>query len=73
MCQAIPRHVLEVDGSTGRIDRDGVPSEINLAQVPGVAPGDYVIVYAGIALERVSAEDAQVMLAWYAAVAGLAE
>ena len=73
MCQAIPRNVLEVDGSTGRVDRDGASSAVNLAQVPGVARGDYVIVYAGIALERISVEDAHVMLAWYAAVAGPAE
>ena len=73
MCQAIPRRVLEAHGSAGRIDRDGVSTEVNLAQVAGVAPGDYVIVYAGMALERVSAEDAQVMLEFYAAVAGLGE
>ena len=73
VCQAIPRRLLEVDGITGRIDRDGVSSEVNLTQVPGVARGDYVIVYAGMALERVSAEDAAMLLEFYAAVAGVVE
>lgn len=63
MCQAIPRRVLEVATSRARVDIDGEPRWVPLAgALADLAPGEYVVVYAGLAVERVSPEEAEAQL-----------
>jgi hydrogenase expression/formation protein HypC len=55
VCLAVPGKVLSVTGDdpilrTGRVDFGGVVKEIQLAYVPEVAPGDYVLVHVGFAI-----------------------
>ncbi len=38
---------------------DGVEREIGTALVPDVQPGEYVIVHAGFAIQKLSAQEAQ--------------
>ena len=60
MCLAIPARVVErFDGNRAIVDLDGVRKEISLALVEGVAPGDYVIVHVGYALNRLDADEAE--------------
>ena len=68
MCQAIPRKVLETDatGSRARVDLDGEPTWVEAASLPGLQIGEYVVVYAGQALERMETAEAEEMLDWYA-------
>ena len=62
MCQVVPRQVLQVDDARAQVDIAGVPTWIDVALVPSLEPGDYVLVHAGLALERLSAEDAEAVL-----------
>lgn len=59
MCQGIPRLVLESANDRLRVDVDGAPRWMKASErVAGAAAGEYVIVYAGVALEKVSEDEA---------------
>lgn len=64
MCQAIPRPVLHVSGDRAEVLYDGVPTWVTVHGIPDLAVGEYVVVYAGNALERLAAADAEEMLAF---------
>lgn len=71
MCQAIPRRVLRVDGERIGVDCDGRPLGVSALGLPELAAGDYVLVYAGQALERLEASEAEALLALYADLAAI--
>jgi hydrogenase expression/formation protein HypC len=63
MCLAIPGKVISVDKSdpvmiTGKASFGGVVKDVNLAFVPDVKIGDYVIVHAGFALNILDESEA---------------
>ena len=63
MCQAIPRRVLEVSGDRALVDMDGIQRWVKLSSACGtVEPGSHVHVYAGVAIERMTEEEAQAQL-----------
>lgn len=67
MCLAIPAQVVELrPEGQAVIDLGGVRKEISLALVEDAAPGDYVIVHVGYALQKVDPEEAARTLALFA-------
>jgi len=68
MCQGVPRPVLEVAPGRLRVevDRDSRWMKAADALTREVRPGDYVIVYAGVAIESVSREEAEEQLRFLA-------
>ncbi len=59
MCLAIPGQVTEVSGKKGWVDYgDGTRREIDLTLVDARV-GDYVLVHAGFAIEKLDERDAQ--------------
>lgn len=68
MCLAIPAEVIEVDlsSSTAKVFISGVFKTISLAFVDNVAPGDYVLLHVGFALNKISAPEAKKTLALFA-------
>ncbi len=67
MCLAIPAKVVEIrEGEQALVDLSGVRKEISLALVEGVAPGDFVIVHVGYALQKVDPDEAERTLALFA-------
>jgi len=66
MCQAVPRRVLKIDGARAEVDYDGVSTWVTAAGIADLKVGEYLVVYAGQALERVDTAEAEEMLAWYA-------
>lgn len=73
MCQAIPRRVLAVAPGRLRVDYDGAPRWVEAPALPDVAIGDYVVVYAGQALEHMDTVEAEEMLAWYSELDSMLE
>ncbi len=64
MCLAIPGEILETHPSDlglrmGTVRFGGADREVCLEYVPEAAVGDYVIVHVGVALSRVSEEEAR--------------
>ncbi len=62
MCQAIPHKVLQVAEDRAEVLYDGEPIWIAVHGIPDVRIGEYLIVYAGQALERLPADEAEDML-----------
>ena len=64
MCLAIPGKVLSLAGNdpllrTGNVSFGGVIKQVNLAYVPDVQVGDYVIVHVGFAISRLETREAE--------------
>lgn len=62
MCIAIPSKVVAIQGKMATIDVSGVRRDVSLLLLPEeAAVGDYVLVHAGFAIQRIdraAAEDA---------------
>lgn len=59
MCLAIPLKVTEVNGNDAMAEIEGVKRKIRIDFVKDVKVGDYVIVHAGFALEKLDPEQAK--------------
>jgi hydrogenase expression/formation protein HypC len=58
MCLGIPMKILEVRGDVARAEVGGLQREISVALLEDARVGQYVIVHAGFAIERLDEEDA---------------
>jgi hydrogenase expression/formation protein HypC len=52
MCLAVPMKVRSINGDLARVDLDGASMDVSIALLETVAPGDFVIVHAGFAIDR---------------------
>ncbi len=70
MCLALPGRVIELREQFGEpvalVDFDGTTREVVASFVPDLMPGDYVIVHAGVALQRLDELAAAETLALFA-------
>ena len=73
MCQAIPRRVLEIERDRLLVEYDEQPAWVHAVELDDIQVGDYVVVYAGQALERMDQAEAEELLAFYASLEGLLE
>lgn len=58
MCVAYPGKVLSISDSHARVDFSGTEVNVNISMVT-VQPGDYVLVHAGMAIQKVETEEAE--------------
>lgn len=58
MCLAIPLELVEISGNEAVAQADGVRRKIRVDFIPDPQIGDYVIVHAGFAIERMKREQA---------------
>lgn len=61
MCYAIPGKVIEMDGESAVIDYGGIRKTINVSLI-SAAVGDYVLVHAGFAIEKLDTGSAKKVL-----------
>lgn len=59
MCLGVPMKVVSIDDDMATCEIDGVQREASLMMVDGVELGDYVLIHAGFAIERLDEEDAE--------------
>ena len=72
MCLGIPGRVDRIDGAMATVDFGGAGRQVSLELVPGeVRAGDYVLVHAGFALERIDEEEARETLQMLKEATGL--
>jgi len=67
MCVAAPARVLSVQPGHGVsipavVEQDGVERDVDLAMVPDVEVGDYVIVHSGYAISALTTPEARARL-----------
>lgn len=58
MCVAYPGKVLSIEGKHAKVDFTGSLVDVNISMVK-VEPGDYVLVHAGMAIQKVETEEAE--------------
>jgi hydrogenase expression/formation protein HypC len=59
MCLAIPSKIVKIENNVATIDVDGVRREASLLLIENPMIGDYVIVHAGFAINKLNEEDAK--------------
>lgn len=59
MCLAVPMQVKEIEDDCAICEIDGVKREVSLMMVEGTEIGDYVLIHAGFAIERLDKADAE--------------
>lgn len=69
MCLAIPARLVEAEGERGVIELGGVVREVSLVLLPEARVGDYLLVHAGYALQKVDEADAEATLRLLAEIA----
>lgn len=68
MCLAVPLKLIEIKGKTAIGEAMGISREIRVDFIRDPKPGEYVIVHAGFAIERLSQQQAELDLAAWAEV-----
>ncbi|MBW1725553.1 MAG: HypC/HybG/HupF family hydrogenase formation chaperone [Deltaproteobacteria bacterium] len=58
MCLAIPSKIIKIENNVATIDVDSVRREASLLLIESPKVGDYVIVHAGFAINKINEEDA---------------
>ncbi len=62
MCLSIPSKVLSIDGHNAEVSVGGTIFKAGLQLLDDVKVGDYVLLHAGFAIQRISEEEAEDML-----------
>ena len=52
MCLAVPAHLVQHDGNEGIVDLHGNQVRVSTLLVPEASVGDWVLVHAGFAIQR---------------------
>lgn len=58
MCLGIPVKIIEINGNAGKVEFGNVKKDINLSLVEDIKVGDYVILHAGFAIQKLDEKDA---------------
>ena len=59
MCLAIPAKVISVEGASALVTIEDVEYKASLLLLTDVQPGDYIMLHAGLAIEKVDAAEAE--------------
>lgn len=63
MCLAVPLKILSIDGKTAVGEASGLTQKVRVDFIPDLAVGDYVMVHAGFAIEKLTQQQAEENLA----------
>ena len=69
MCLGVPAKILEIADSAAVVELGGVRREISVMLIDDVSVGEWVIVHAGFAIEKLSEEAAEQTLALFREIA----
>jgi hydrogenase expression/formation protein HypC len=70
MCLGVPAKILETGGGAAIVELGGVRREISVMLIDNVSVGEWVIIHAGFAIEKLSEEEAEQTLALFREIAG---
>ena len=59
MCLAVPAKLIAQDGQEGIVDLHGNRMPVNTMMTPDAVPGDWILIHAGFAIERLDADAAR--------------
>lgn len=58
MCLSVPGKVVEIRETLARVDLGGLLREVSVDLCPEVGVGDYVLIHAGFAIQRLDEKEA---------------
>ena len=58
MCLAMPMKINKIDGSLAQCEAGGLTQDIRIDFITAPQPGEYVMVHAGFAIEKMSEKEA---------------
>jgi hydrogenase expression/formation protein HypC len=58
MCLAIPAKVVRIQGTIADVEIEGTSTVADISVLPGVKVGDYVMVHAGLAIQKYDEQEA---------------
>ncbi len=59
MCLGIPMKVVEVDGDDGIVSSGALRKKANFSLMKDLKPGDYILMHAGFAIEKIKDAEAK--------------
>lgn len=59
MCLAVPMKIVEIDGDEGFVESSGLKRKANFSLLRAPRVGEYVLLHAGFAIERIKEREAQ--------------
>lgn len=59
MCLAIPMKVVSIEKEFATVEVTGVKRKVSIQMLPNIKSGDYIIVHAGFAIQRVDEKQAR--------------
>ena len=59
MCLAIPMKIVEINGDEGLVESSGLRRRANFSLIKSPKIGEYVLLHAGFAIERIKDKEAQ--------------
>ena len=62
MCLAIPAKVIKIEGKSAEVEIGGVSKKISIEFIDKVNLGDYLIIHAGFAIQKLDEEEAKITL-----------
>lgn len=63
MCLAVPLKIVSVDGKHAVGEAAGLSQSVRVDFIPNIVPGDYVMVHAGFAIQKLTQQQAEENLA----------
>ena len=57
MCVGLPARVVDVKDGVALVDASGAQREVSAELIEELDPGDYVMVHAGVAIAKITADD----------------
>lgn len=64
MCLAVPLKIVSVDGKHAVGEAAGLSQSVRVDFIPDIVPGDYVMVHAGFAIQKLTQQQAEENLAF---------
>ncbi len=69
MCLAVPVRVLQIDGLKATVALGGLTRQASIMLVPDTNVGDYVLLHAGFAIQRLDEREAEETLRLFTEIA----
>ncbi|MFA5176755.1 MAG: HypC/HybG/HupF family hydrogenase formation chaperone [Candidatus Omnitrophota bacterium] len=59
MCLGIPMKVMKIQGNFAQVESGRLLRKVNIQMLPGIRLGDYILVHAGFAIQKVDPQKAR--------------
>lgn len=59
MCLSIPAKIISIEGNMAEVSAGGSLFKAGLHMIEGAQPGDYILLHAGFAIRKISADEAE--------------